>query len=107
VEPPLDSGCAFRHSVVRDEQIRIHGETRQTFPFTIGVSAEDDHFASRFDSPREGRHASMNDSHCRNGEAFVVEYRDGRRTCGHIVGLHFVAALFLGNEQLAEIAFVS
>ena len=86
MEPPLDSGCAFRHSVVRDEQIRIHGEARQTFPFTIGVSAEDDHFASRFDSPSEGRNASVDHADCGRSEVLIVKYGNGRQTRCHIVG---------------------
>src|ERR1700722_6558408 len=77
VQPPFHSRDTFRHCVVRNEQIGIRRQLHQACAITISVSAKNEHFASRFNSPGQSRNTSVNHAHRRRSQITIVKYRHG------------------------------
>src|SRR5208283_4022372 len=60
---------------------------------TAVISAKHDSLATHFYAPCQGRDLSMYNAHRGHGEIAAVKYTDGACAAGHVVGLHFVAAI--------------
>lgn len=83
VKTPFDTRGAFGDGVVRDEQVGIRGELRQTFAVAVGVSAEDDAFAANLDAPCQRGECTVDDTHGVDGEARIRIAPAKKTGCRH------------------------
>lgn len=63
MEAPLHSGSTLRYSVMRDEQICIQRQPRQSVSFAVRISTKNDALAAHFHPPRKRGKLTMNHAH--------------------------------------------
>lgn len=93
---PFHTGCTFRHGIVGDEQIRIHGQLGKAFAFALGVSAKDDTLSADLDAPCQSGNLAVNDAHRVESYIAVAQNESGRRSGYNIMRLQLVCPLGAG-----------